>query len=242
MNSSEQRPLRLLARVTGFFAAFTASYAAFALLIDILGFWPGPGDLTAVALAAAACLLLWRIPLRDQRRPFSYGTFMPGLLICCSAAATACAVQWNSAEFALVPAVLMAAASAVLEELVFRRAPVELLKRSGRRDMAAKAGAGVVSTCAFVLLHHNTDPWLVADKVVFGLVAFCLTLITASLLLPVLLHLASNLVLEAAVQTRLVEEGGTLLALDCLLMGAVVAALLVKIRKPDHLSRMTKTR
>lgn len=108
--------------------------------------------------------------------------------------------------------------------------------------MPALVTAGAISTGAFVFLHQNTDPWLVADKVTFAVVAFYLALLTANALLPVLLHLASNLLLETALQTGLVKESAALLALDFLLMGAVVAALLVKARKPDHLPRMAKAR
>jgi hypothetical protein len=132
--------------------------------------------------------------------------------------------------------------SAALEELVCRRAPVALLRQAERNDLPAAATTGAVSTPAFVLLHQNTDPWLIADKAIFGAAAFCPALLTASLLLPVLLHLASNLLLDSALQTGLVKENAVLLVLDCLLMGAVVAAILMKAGKPDRLPRMAKTR
>lgn len=241
LNSSDSGPLRLSARLTGFFLSFVSVYTVVALFFEAFGVLSGAVDIAATALAAAACLVLWKIPIRGGCRLFSYRGSTFGAAICCMAATIACALQWPSAGLALIPAVVSAAPSAVLEELVFRRAPVEMLKRSGQR-MVAKAAVGAISTGAFVLLHQNADYWLVADKVIFGLIAFCLTLITTSLLLPVLLHLTSNLVLQSAVQFDLGAGSGALLAIDSLLMGAVVAALFLRTRMPEYLPRMTRTR
>lgn len=242
LNSSDSGPLRLSARLTGFFLSFVSVYTGVALFLEAFGVMSGAVDIAAAALAAAACLVLWKIPIRGGCRLFSYRGSTFGAAICCMAATIACAVQWPSAGLALIPAVVTAAHSAVLEELVFRRAPAEMLKRSGGQRMVAKAAVGAISTGAFVLLHQNADYWLVADKVIFGLIAFCLTLITTSLLLPVLLHLTSNLVLQSAVQFDLGAGSGALLAMDILLMGAVAAALFLRTRMPDYLPRMTRNR
>lgn len=242
MNSSHPRLIRLAASTAGFFLAFITFYAAMTLLLVPAGGGGTPGDLAAVALAAAGCLLLWRIPLRGGGSPFNYPGSRSGAVLCCAAVTATCAVRWPTAGLAMGGLVLTALISAVLEELVCRRVPVVLLKRSGRNDLPATATAGGISTAAFVLLHQNTDPWLIADKIIFSVVAFSLALATANLLLPVLIHLASNLLLTSALQAGLVNGNAALLALDCLLMGAVVAAVFMKTRKRDHLPRMIKTR
>jgi len=218
MTSSIPGLIRLSARIAGFFIAFIALYAALGIVAALTGGPESLGDLIAVAVAAAACLLLWRIaPWGDN--PFNRPGSRAAAVICCVAVLAALAVRWPSLGPALGGAVLAALISAILEELVVRWAPVVFLKRAGRSDMPALVTAGAISTGAFVFLHQNTDPWLVADKVTFAVVAFYLALLTANALLPVLLHLASNLLLETALQTGLVKESAALLALDFLLMG-----------------------
>jgi membrane protease YdiL (CAAX protease family) len=233
---------RLAAGTIGFFCAFTVLYAALTLLLTIPAFRDGPGDLAAVALAAAACLLLWRIPIRPHGGIFNHPGTRPGAAICCTAMAAAIIIQWPAAGTALAAIVLTALVSVVAEEAVCRGVPVVLLRRSGRTDPVSAATVGAISAGAFVFLHQNTDPWLVADKAIFGAVAFWLALATANLLLPILLHLASNLLLGAAQQSGMVQGNASLLALDCLLIGAVVAAVVIRSHKPDHLPRMATAR
>ncbi|HYI57898.1 MAG TPA: CPBP family glutamic-type intramembrane protease [Microlunatus sp.] len=88
--------------------------------------------------------------------------------------------------------VLFVVASALGEELTFRRLPVALQYRSGTVNACQSVIYAIGTTTAFVMIHGHGHLLPVADKIVFGICAYLACSWTRSVLVPLAIHVTGN--------------------------------------------------
>ena len=110
--------------------------------------------------------------------------------------------------------------AALAEEMVFRYFPWLLMRRI---EVARRWIAPLVTSLFFVAFHPLGDPWLVIDRLAFGVGAYILCAISGTLLIPLAVHVVSNLIAPIVVSIPMVMPlGPVVLVLDVvLLMGSI---------------------